>query len=104
MLLPDYEPTADDADWRTLPDPHSPDFRWRCKNLVLEFQLWTETNKGPWRTMAQSREALGPLLQDFFLPTTPERRAVWRELFINPANDPTRTILEAHCAVRSRGS
>jgi hypothetical protein len=67
-----------DSTWRTLPDPHLPNYQWRCCNLVLEFQyIGKEYGIGDW---LRPRGDIGRSLS----ATTPERKALWLNLFLYP--------------------
>lgn len=71
----------EDAKWREVPDPEEPKVHWRCRALQLEFR-WLTGDYGfltkRWFQLAQFRDGTG------VTRATPERKAVWLDLFTNP--------------------
>lgn len=74
---------ATDAAWRELPDPKYAGCVWRCRDLQLEW-TWRGENcvqhQGWWYALTRRPVGSNSGVQE----VTPEREAVWLDLFLHP--------------------
>jgi hypothetical protein len=82
MGKPVLEPMSE-PEWREVVDPHSDNFRWRYRALVLELSApgyfdWLAAR--PHTSSTTHYMVAG----DYWLHYSPEREALWKDLFLNP--------------------
>lgn len=79
--------------WRELRDPHVPNYPgfstywyavWRCRALTLEFQWRQCDNDAPWEGRWFTRTTPGHENPEELWQSTPEREAIWLDLFLRP--------------------
>ena len=83
--------SAAGGDWREVVDPHQREFLenpevcavYRCRGLQLEWR-WNDQPDQPWRPFVPSEFVSREDAVDDATGRTPEREAVWLDLFLHP--------------------
>lgn len=68
-----------EAGWRVVQDPHYFEFQWRCRGFVFEYRFRRVSLNG-YTTWYPKDTSVGALI----CAPTPEREAMWLDLFLRP--------------------